>query len=224
MIANVAQSSLAPGLGEMIVKGLAVAGGVAVGAFLSGAVVRLVVRFMTTRQVPRGPLLLIRLLGAAAGGLAVWMFVFGSGGWGLGGAGWGLGGGGDSATTRNQGDQAVSTPQQQRPPATPERGLRIVVIGGERYKKLLNKNPKMEGHFYQVDGDDEPRDRAQIRELIDKTQEKRDQQKKTPLQLLEIVINPDDTSAIDQPVRDLKQLAADKKLTVQVTESGGRTP
>lgn len=86
-------------LGEVVIKVLAVAGGVLVGALGSGLLVQLLVRLTTTARVPKRVLQVVRVLGAVAGGLAVALFVFNSGG-GPGGGGWGWFGGGGTGTGR----------------------------------------------------------------------------------------------------------------------------
>src|SRR5437899_1811015 len=75
-------------LGMQILKGLAVAGGAAVGWLGSGLLLRLLVRLSLQRSTPRNVVLPIRALGALALGLAVWVWAFSSGGSGPGLGGW----------------------------------------------------------------------------------------------------------------------------------------
>src|SRR2546421_12465220 len=88
--------------GQIVVKALAVAGGAAVGALLTGAIVGLVIRRLFRKPQPPAVRTVVRLLGGIAGGLAVGGLLFtgvGGGGWGRG--DWGLkGGGGKGAAAR----------------------------------------------------------------------------------------------------------------------------
>src|SRR5215471_15222573 len=89
-------------LGMLVLKGLAVAGGAAVGWLGSGLLLRLLVRLSLQRAVPQKMLLPVRALGAVALGLAVWVWVSSSGGGGPGRGGWfGFGGGGGQPSAVN---------------------------------------------------------------------------------------------------------------------------
>src|SRR5438552_283673 len=65
-----------PDLGLLLVKLLAVVGGAAVGGIGGGGLSRLFCRFVVRRQAPKPVVKLVRLLGAALLGLAVWFWVF----------------------------------------------------------------------------------------------------------------------------------------------------
>jgi len=81
-------------IGQFVLRVLAVVGGAAVGGFAMGLITQGLSRLVTTRPVPRVPLLIVRVLGAIACGWVVFLLVFGGGLGGLGGgSGWSLFGG-----------------------------------------------------------------------------------------------------------------------------------
>jgi len=85
----------ADAIGQWVLRILAVVGGAAIGGFAVGLVTQGLSRLLTTRPVPRMPLLIVRLLGAVVCGWVVFLLVFGGGLGGLGGGGgWSLFGGG----------------------------------------------------------------------------------------------------------------------------------
>jgi hypothetical protein len=82
-------------LGQWLLRILAVVGAAAVGGFGVGLITQGLSRMLTTRPVPRVPLLIVRVLGAVVCGWVVALLLFGGGLGGLGGGGgWSLGGGG----------------------------------------------------------------------------------------------------------------------------------
>jgi hypothetical protein len=98
-------------IGQWVLRILAVAGGAAVGGFAVGLITQGLSRLLTTRPVPRVPLLIVRLLGAVVCGWIVFKLVFGSGLFGLGGGGglWPFGGsGGSGAGTGKESPPAAS--------------------------------------------------------------------------------------------------------------------
>src|SRR5213076_2846383 len=99
--------------GLLVLKVLAVIGGAGLGALATGWVVRGLSRLLLHRPASPG-FLWVRWLGAAAGGLAAWVWVSGPGGsgWRGGGSGGGLGSGGNGA--------AVSTHLEGKSGTTPE--------------------------------------------------------------------------------------------------------
>src|SRR5208282_4112211 len=127
-------------LAATLVNLLAVAGGAAVGALLTGWLTKLLVRLTTRRQLPRWALILLRSLGGIVSGLLVWLLVFGSGGpgYGLGGGGWGLGAGSGQGTetARTTGPEQPVSSHREPPPTQPARAdsLHIEMLGGDRVK------------------------------------------------------------------------------------------
>jgi hypothetical protein len=149
-------------LGLFILKLLAVAGGAAVGALLVGLVVQLAVRSMSTRPVPRPVLTTLRVLGAVAAGLAVWLWVFGPGGsGGFGGSGgwWPFGqkGGatGQGGTGRASNSEQVPTTHPQ--PEKARDTLTVTMRGGEEADK--------DQRFWVLQGDP-PRDWESVTKAI----------------------------------------------------------
>lgn len=198
-------ASLVPDFGAIVVNVLAVLGGAALGGFGSGWLTNLLTRSLTRRPLPPWPLKAVRLLGATAMGLAVYLLVFGSGGgFGLGG-GWGLGGGGSGATGSPGGTGSTGTT---RPAGTASIGaplLRVEMLGGERYVK--------ENCFYLLEGDVEGRTLDAVRQFL----EERATQG-TPVKELEIVIRQKGSVARQsQQVRQLEQMARDRGIIYKVS-------
>jgi len=93
-------------IGTWVVRILAIAGGGAIGGLLVGWLTQVICRLLTTKAVPRGPLNIVRLLGAiAAGWLVALLMVPGLGG---------LGGGGGKGPARRQ---QINLLPAWRPPA-----------------------------------------------------------------------------------------------------------
>jgi hypothetical protein len=212
-------------LEQVLVKGLAVLGGAALGGLLAGLLVQLVVRLTTTKSMPRLPLQIIRVLGAIAAGFVVYLFLFGPGGGGFGGpGGWGLGGGNGgngTATGRSteQGpstDRAASTGKSEPPSDTaksrPTEGstVRVELLSGGRVRGE---------RWYRVEGRAEPLTLAELRDAL------RAQLKATPpLEKIVIVIYKDSPDVSTFPVRELKELAADLRLTPVIELPGRDAP
>jgi hypothetical protein len=102
-------------IGQWVLRILAVVGGAALGGFAVGLITQGLSRMLTTRPVPRVPLLIVRLLGAIVCGWVVFLLVFGGGLGGLGGGGgWSLFGGG--------GGPGGGSGKESRPSATGQSG------------------------------------------------------------------------------------------------------
>src|SRR5581483_1789018 len=104
----------------LVIKGFAVAGGAAVGYVVSGWIIQLLGRLAFHRKVPLRVVAVIRLLGMAALGILVYLWVFGNstaGGLGGGGGWWPFGG------KAGQGDKTgpnSSTPEQPKADEQPK--------------------------------------------------------------------------------------------------------
>ena len=93
-------------IGSWVIRVLAIAGGGAIGGLLVGWITQVLARLLTTKPVPRGPLNIVRLLGAIiAGWLVALLMVPGLGG---------LGGGGGKGNSEGSGKEGG----QERPGAT----------------------------------------------------------------------------------------------------------
>jgi hypothetical protein len=168
-------------VGMMVLKVLAVAGGAVLGALVIGLLVQLIGRAVTTRGMPAWAVNVSRLLGAIAGGLAVYVWVTtpgGSGGFGGGGGGWwpfGKGGSGTGVaatqpSTPNTGSGPSAT-HQERPDT-----LEITMRGGAAADE--------DQRFYVIKGE-EPRDQNQLPDAI------KDWKKKKPqLKYIKIIVEP----------------------------------
>ncbi len=153
----------------MIVKGLAVLAGAFAGAFLIGLTVRLLVRLARPRPMPGWALGLVRLGGAAIGGVVVWLLVADMTGLGWGGGG-GLGGGlggGPSKTEDSKKDVKVKPDDKVQPPKDgdtvkkEEKPLHVFVLGLKDLKdRLKTESPNID-NCYWIQGDPQP----QVRDL-----------------------------------------------------------
>jgi hypothetical protein len=176
-------------LNELVVKPLAVAGGALVGGLVVGLVVQLASRSIAPRGVPRWVLVLSRLLGAVAAGLAVYLWIYGAGGTG------GMGGGGGGWWPFGQSGSGVGTTQRSTPntntappDTTPRKRpdtLEVIMRGGDAAEK--------DQRFWVLDGEG-PQDWDGITRAIE---ERKRQQPE--LKVIEIVIEPNRSVAHDHP-------------------------
>lgn len=195
-------------LGMQILKLLAVLGGATIGALLGGLLVRACTKLSLRRNVPTPALRTVQALGAGALGLAVWMWVFGSGGSGFGGSGsTGTGSGnhpsasGPTASTPPAKQPATTPPAQE--PAPPE-VVRVEMLGGEGVQ---------EKRFYLLDGDKEARNLTDIRTAL---RERRDKGK-GGLKGIEIVIYHNSVAKDHPAVRELERWARENDLNVNMS-------
>ena len=202
-------------LGMQILKGLAVAGGAAVGWLGSGLLLRLLVRLSLQRSVPRKLLLPVRVLGGLALGLAVWVWAFSSGGIGPGLGGWfgfGQQGSGASRDKTEPGpnreataERDTASPQRSAPEAQPtaeQEALRIEILGGARVK---------DERFYLLEGEQEPRTLTGIRKAI---QARRQEPNKPPLKGIVILIYGSSVARDHPAVKNLVSWAEENRLSV----------
>ena len=193
---------------------LAVTGGAAVGALASGLLLRLLARLSVGRKVPRIPLRVVQLVGGTTLGVAVY-WSFGPGGFGLGGDGSGLGGKGPGDSLSTELDSARTQPSAPGEAARAQKSLagadvlHIEMLGGDRVK--LDR-------FYLVEGDKEPRNLAELRNLI---RARRDTKDKPALERIEIVVYEDSVAPDHPAVRELKKWAEQNRLSVTMSEPAG---
>ena len=158
--------------------------------------------------------------GAVAGGILVYLFVFGSGGpgYGLGGGGWGLGGKGGAGEQTGQGGTGTTTPTRPTTPTQqttaavgptdPRQSLRIEMLGGKRYKG--------DERFYLADNRQEPLTLFEVRQRIEERK-----RQSPPLKEVEIVILPEGSVAREHPaVARLIEVIRDLGLGVKISTPG----
>lgn len=206
-----------PDFGEQVVRWLAVIGGGALGGVLGSLLAKLGVRLTgMRRKPPPAAVNILRILGAAVLGIAVYLLVFGPGGTGLGlGPGFGLGGPGTNGTATG------TAPEIQPRPATGTTGtakegrpvLTVEMLGGERYKGENRPHlDKDRDRFYLVEG--EARTWDEVRQMI--------RQRKKELKELDIIIRQKGSVAEEhEAVQELKRLARDEDLEVRVVKPAG---
>ena len=121
-----------------IFKGLAIAGGAAVGALLIGAIGQFATRRLTAKPAPVWSVRVMRLSGAVVGGWLIALWVLSGGGSGLGGPGGpGVGGkNGKEAPSDKKRDEETKKDTEPKPPATT---ATVEVLGAEPLKAILGK-------------------------------------------------------------------------------------
>ncbi len=207
---------------DVVVRVLAVVGGGVLGGLGLGVLAQLLARVLTTKKLPRGPALVVRLLSGVICGWLLALWLFGGGGPGIGGAGgWGLGSGigkGDGEKTtevakkdgeRGKGDDEAKTPD--------EATLRIEVLGNAPLKKAnLDIN-----HRYRIETG-ELLTFEKIKETV-----KQRQKKQPPLRHIEIVLYEDSPNEDVRLVSDLKMWARelnDGKMKVDILKRNADAP
>ena len=203
-------------LGDMVLRVLAVAGAVFVGALGLGLLSQLIARLTVTKPLPKPALNLLRGLGGITLGLIVYIWIFGHGGpgFGLGGA-FGLGGGGDKGTAgEGPGKETGSAKETNRRGNDPTTGadvIRIEVLGdqvGERER------------FYRLEG---ARERLNAFEVRARVRERQNQS--PPLRALVIVLYDDSPDQQKKQVTDLEDIAVElKNLNSIVVKTEGKAP
>ena len=212
-------------LGMLVLKGLAVAGGAAVGWLGSGLLLRLLVRLSLQRGVPQKMLLPVRALGAVALGLAVWVWVSSSGGGGPGRGGWfGFGGGGGQPSAVNtepgpSAEQAAERdtakpkpPVDESPPQPAAETLQIEILGGARVQNE---------RFYLVEGEKEPRTLSEVRHIL---QARRQDPEKPPLRGIVILLYGSSVARDHPAVKNLVKWAEENRLSVTFPPTSGAAP
>jgi hypothetical protein len=190
-------------------KILAILGGAAVGAFLSGLLAQMLSRWMTTKKLPPFPTQVIRFVGGVALGILTAMWIWQGGGWGpggLGGPGTTDGTGGETKSDAKNG--ATKEPEKSKEagqspdkgqPAPPEAVFRMEALPDS----ALTDYDKGEMRFYKVEGEEAPHPHTLV-EMRDLLRKRLDAQ--PPLRRLDIVTRPDSpdkTSARVLRLRDV---------------------
>jgi hypothetical protein len=208
-------------LGQLVVKVLAVAGGVLVGGLGLGLLVQLVARALYGGGIPKWLLNAIRVLGAIAGGWTVALFVFGGGsggGLGFGGGGGGLGtgregvnGGGPApAVTSKDTTPPVDTRHESSSGGTETGGTLRIEVLGEGVK---------EGRFYRLEGETKARTLEELKDAVERVR-----QEKPGLQKVEIVLYENSPDRDRPAVTELQRWAKQKDLTPTIADAKGRAP
>ena len=205
-------AALIDNLGTLLLNLLAIIGGAAAGALVTGLATQLVVKLLTKKKVPVLVLRLIRILGGIACGLLVYLLVSGAGsGFGFGG-GWGLGGGGTSTGQTGSGSTETGPTSKEKTAPQPTGTqpirpgiLRVEMLGGKRYQPGSNR-------YYLVEGVQEPRT---LDELSIALEERR---KDAAFLGIEIVIyRTGSVAESTAQVKDLKDRAQKLGLSVKTT-------
>jgi hypothetical protein len=198
-------------LGQIVVKGLAIAGGAAVAAVVIGAVVGLIVRKLFRKPLPVPARTLVRILGGVAGGLGVAVLLF----TGVG-NGWGLGGGQGTGTSRGDLTAATHPALAAAIEPAPKTGtptlhsVRVIMLGGDMVRNAA---------AYRIDGE------RQARTLADLQQEIRKRMAADPpAKAVEIIVYDNSVARGAAPVADLERWAQLNNLAVTVVATPGDIP
>jgi hypothetical protein len=205
-------------LGQLVVKVLAVAGGVLVGGLGLGLLVQLLARALYGGGIPKWLLQVIRVLGAIAGGWTVALFVFGSG------SGMGFGGGGGGPGTGKEGGSGGPAPgvtsKEETPPADTRRESSSggTEAGGTLRIEVLGEGVK-EGRFYRLEGETKARTLEELKDAVEHVR-----QEKPGLKKVEIVLYENSPDRDRPAVTELQRWAKQKELTPTVADAKGKAP
>ncbi|MBV9122963.1 MAG: hypothetical protein JO112_06385 [Planctomycetes bacterium] len=202
-------------LNLLLLKWLAVLGGGALGAFGTGTLIKVLGKFVTSKNVPRPVVNVLRGLGGVVLGWAVWLWAFGTGGPGwFPGAGWPGGSGGGQPGNQEVLTQSTSkekSPATQASSTNPDQGqvLHVVVLGGERVR---------EERVYQVEGEDRPRTLAELKKFV------KAHQAQDPFTTMDLVFYENSNTRANLPLADLEEWARENHLTVTLSSRSGDVP
>ncbi len=224
--------------GDDVIRLLAIIGGAAVGAFLTGFITQAIVRGYTGQKVPTWVVWTLRILGGVTLGWLVYLLVYGHGGGLFGGLGGGNGKDGGTGGPHET-SPAVTAPKDVRPNekdgsvGSPDKGnvLRIEVLGDEPLKKMAEagkiKSADPE-RCYRV-ADDDPANLRTLKEVEKLIRERLD--KEPPLKRIELILYKDSPQKKVARVADLKHwadertpAASQEKLIVDYKEPGEDAP
>jgi hypothetical protein len=207
---------------DVVVRALAVVGGGVLGGLGLGLLTQLLARVLTTKKLPRGPALVVRLLSGVICGWLIALWLFGGGGPGIGGAGgWGLGSGtgkGEGEKTINKDGAGAKGDGETKTPA--EETLRIEVLGKDTLKKMDVDATRC----YRVETEEGPRFLTfdEIKEDI-----KKRQRSQPPLRRIEIVLykdSPDERVPLVSQLRVWAGELDDGKMKVDISQPDADAP
>jgi hypothetical protein len=207
-------------LGQLVVKVLAVAGGVLVGGFGLGLLVQLLARSLYGGGIPKWLLKTLRVVGAIAGGWTVALFVFGSGS----GGGLGFGGGGGGPGTAREGGSPGGAPavtsKADTPPADTRRegGSGGSDVGGTLRIEVLGEGVK-DSRFYRLAGETKALNLEELAAAVERVR-----QEKSTLQKVEIVLYENSPDRDRPAVTQLQTWAKQKDLTPSIADAKGKAP
>jgi hypothetical protein len=198
---------------QLIVKPLSVIAGAALGWLGVGVLIRRVGKWVIFREVPRAFARPFQLLGALAAGLWAWAILLSPGGPGpFWGSGWSVVGGPGHQGAPERVAEAPAHPRADtHRTALPRREtpLRITVLGGPRV---------VEGRFYLLEGDQQPKTLAELQKLI------RAKQLDGGLREIDLLIYENSVARNHPAVRDLESWAERNSLTVTKPPTRGEIP
>ncbi len=201
----------------LVIKGLAVAGGAAVGYFLGGWFLWLVGRLFFFRKVPPRAVGTVRLLSMIALGMLVYLWVFGNstaGGLGGGGGWWPFGG--KAGQGDNAGTASTTEPVQKPPEERTEEPAKALEQGRTLQIRMLGGDRVIEQRFYQVEGQASALNWLALRKLLEQQASE-----EPPLKGIEIVLFKDSVDRDNPAVTQVENWARDKGLTSKIVLPAG---
>ncbi|MFL5245919.1 MAG: hypothetical protein ACJ8FY_27940 [Gemmataceae bacterium] len=199
------------GLGDLLVKALAVLGAAAVGAFGMGLATQVVARLIRAKPLPRPVLTTVRLMAAVVAGWLVALLLFHSGGsgWGWGSGTGGIGGAADEGKDKpNAGDKKGAFVDKE--PEAADDALRV---------EVLVPNKDRSDRYYRVE------EQARLLSLEEVGQRITERVRQSPpLRFLNIVIYKNSPDESKQQVRALEDLARDAGLEVHIFKPNKNAP
>jgi hypothetical protein len=210
---------------DIVVKGLAVAGGAAGGGLGLGLLAQLLMRALTIRKPPRWSVLVVRLLGGMVCGWLVALWLFGGGGPGIGGmGGWFSGGGADTGNGEKAGEVSKKDSDGKMSDGTKQmqagETLRIEVLG----RAALSEPDIRAERWYRIETAEGPRllTFAEVKEAI-----KKRQKEQPPLRRIEIVLykdSPDERVPLVSQLRTWASELNDGKMKVDISQPDADAP
>jgi hypothetical protein len=192
-------------VGMLAVRILAVVGGVAVGGFGTGWLIKIITKPLAFKQLPTSLVRASRILGGLVLGLIVAAWVFNLGGTGgIGGSAggwWPFGQSGGSGVSSAPSQNGVTTPTQPKPEPNPaSKALRIHMRGGLDAEK--------DQRFYEIEGE-QPQNWTELEKNL------AERKKNDPSLILEIVITKGSVDEQSEAVRELKNWAKRNSVAVK---------
>jgi hypothetical protein len=210
---------------EDLIRVLAIIGGGAVGAFVTGFLTQAIVRGYTGQTVPRWVVWTVRIIGGIAMGWLVYLLVFSQGNSLFGGFGRGGGNDGSGGTS-----PAVTAPKDSEPadkdrpkdgsatPVDKADVLRVEVLGDGALQKMVNAHrlTSLDPQSCYRLADDDPTKLMTLDEVQDLIKKRPKQSQ--PLQRLELILYKDSPQKQVPRVADLKKWAENRNVKVDFKE------
>ena len=205
---------------------LAIVGGAAVGAFVSGLLAQLLCRAMTKRKLPPIPTLLVRVVGGVLLGALTAMWVWQGGGFGPGGPG-GPGGltGTPGPLNANPDKDKPPSPKppdqptdKDKPPPPKSNVLRVEVLPDAAVRQVVGEQGGEQAvkdkRFYRVEGETRPQDLLALPDMKKRIHDRLGEQ--PPLTEVDVVTRPGSPDITAGRVNQLRDVIHDLDPHIEV--------